>query len=467
MNTGTDRDESAMETLLSRAVGAFIDPEGKFKEKLLKSPEKVVIKLGVDPNRPDIHLGHAVVLRKLRQFQDLGCKVIFLVGDYTAQIGDPTGKSKVRPDIDQKEVDRNSKTYIDQVGKILNTDEKVFSWIRNSEWFFNPLDYSGDPKVKSIEVKVDYIDGSSKSGKVPAESFIGKSIFFDDTRMQNTHLHKKEIMNVTLRGLLWTMKHITHAQLIERDMFQDRIKSGGELYMHEMLYPILQGIDSFMIHNIYGACDLEIGGTDQHFNMLMGRTVMKANHLEPQAVISFKLLEGLDGKEKMSKSLDNYIGITDAPADMYGKIMSLPDSSIVNYFELCTYTPMEKIGEIKEELAQGKVNPRDHKMELARQIVTEYHGLKAAEEAEADFISKFQKKEIPENIPEVKASGALVDILIEQKVVPSKSEFRRLIDGGAITNLTKGEKVIDYAFIPEETAVFKIGKHTFIKIIAE
>lgn len=454
-----------IDELLTRGVGEFIDPEGKFKEKLTKDPSKIVIKLGADPNRPDIHLGHAVVLRKLRKFQDLGCKIVFLIGDYTAQIGDPTGKSKVRPDIEQAEVEKNAQTYITQIGKILKTDPEVFSWMRNSDWFYSPTDLIPNANISSITIQTKDTNGAEQSVSIPANSFAGKSLFFENTRMQKTHLHHADIANVSLKGLLWTMKHITHAQLIERDMFQDRLKSGGELFMHEMIYPILQGIDSLMISHIYGSCDLEVGGTDQHFNMLMGRTVMKANHVAPQSVISFKVLEGLDGKEKMSKSLDNYVGITDEPNDMYGKILSIPDTSILNYFELCTYTPYERLEEIKQQLTDGSVNPKDLKMELARQIVAEYHGEKASQEAEQDFVIKFQKKEIPEHIPEISGSGLLAEVLVKAELVASKSEFRRLVEGGAVTNLETGEKITDPAFELSESVTLKIGKITFVKIV--
>ena len=448
-----------IDELLSRGVGEFIDPDGTFRKKLENNPKDVFIKLGVDPTRPDIHIGHAVILRTLRRFQDLGCKVIFLIGDFTTLIGDPTGKSKVRPEISQKEIEANMHTYLNQVGKILSTEPDVFSWMRNSDWFLDITDISAEPKSTVT------INNGATNVVVDANSFVGKAALFENTRMQKTHLKKNQIHTVSFSRILGTLRQITHARLIERDMFKDRLQSGQELYMHEMMYPVLQGIDSSVLMNIYGACDLEVGGTDQTFNILMGRDVMRINKQPEQAVLTFKLLEGLDGKEKMSKSLDNYIAITDEPFDMYGKVMSIPDTSIPNYFELCTYTPMERIAEIKSEIMGGKINPRDLKMELARQIVAEYYGEPKAKEAEADFIAKFQKKEIPDNVPEINASGTLVDILIAQNLVPSKSEFRRLVEGGAITNLTTGEKIADPTFSVDDTGVFKIGKHTFVKII--
>ncbi len=460
--------DTNIKELLSRAVGAFVDPEGLFEKKLKENPEKVIIKLGFDPTKPDIHLGHAVVLRKLRAFQDLGCKVVFLVGDYTAQIGDPTGKSAVRPDLEQMEVDKNAATYIEQVGKILRTDPGVFSWIRNSDWYYGPTDIVPDPRVTSINIETKKEDGFAEKITIPTNSFLGKAIFYEETRMQKTHLKLPNVANVTLKGLLWTMKHITHAQLIERDMFQDRLQNNQELYMHEMLYPILQGIDSLMIHHIYGGCDLEIGGTDQHFNMLMGRNVMRANNVPPQAVLSFKLLEGTDGKEKMSKSLDNYIAINDTPEDMYGKVMSIPDSSIANYFELCTYTPLADVEDIKKEIEKSKVNPRDLKMRLGREIVAVYHGDKKAHEAEAVFVNVFQKKELPENIESITVtSGAsLVDVALENNIVESKTEIRRLIEDGAVKEIDADggeQKITDTGYKIEKEITLKIGKRRFVK----
>lgn len=451
-----------IDELLTRGVGDFIDPNGDFRKKLETNPEKIVIKLGIDPNRPDIHIGHAVALRKLRQFQDLGCKVVFLIGDYTAQIGDPTGKSKTRPEIEQAEVEKNMKTFIDQVGKILKTDTQVFSWIRNSDWFTAITDLVF-PAGERVHLDVEQ-NGKKISIDTEANSFIGKALMFEKTRMQVKIT--KNISVITLRSFLWALKHITHAQLIERDMFQERIKKGEELYLHELMYPVLQGIDSFVLSQIYGSCDLEVGGTDQHFNMLMGRTVMKTNKVQEQAVLTFKLLEGTDGKEKMSKSLDNYIAITDTPADMYGKVLSIPDTSIVNYFELCTYTSLERIKEITEQLTGGKVNPKDLKMELARQIVAEYHGEQESQKAEADFIQKFQKKEIPDSLEELNASKGdlLVDILLKGEIVSSKTDFRRLVEDGAITDLNTKEKINDPLMAIIQTVQLKVGKKRFVRI---
>ena len=458
-----------IEELFERGAEEFIDPADKFKEKLIKKAkgeykEDIIIKFGVDPTRPDIHLGHAVVFRKLRKFQDLGCKVVFLVGDYTAQIGDPTGRSKIRPEIEQKEVEANMKTYLDQVGKILLTDKNSFSWIRNSDWFTAITDLGfpegGNPVV--------YEKDNMKMSFDP-NSFPGKAIIFEETRMQKKVPNVKKIHVVTLNSFLWALKHITHARLIERDMFQERINSGKELFMHEMLYPVLQGIDSYVLSEIYGSCDMEIGGTDQTFNMLMGRDILKINKKEQQAVMSLKLLEGTDGKEKMSKSLDNYIAITDEPSDMYGKIMSLPDSSIINYFNLCTYAPTDEIKKIESEMKKSKINPKDIKMRLAREIVVIYHGENNAGEAEQNFIETFSKGGLPENLEEVivpKGSG-LGKILLDRKIVKSNTEWRRLVSEGAVSNGETEEKIAKFDFAVNGDIVVKVGKRRFLKIMIE
>ena len=460
---------SEIDELFTRGVEEFIDPSDKFKEKLIKKAkgeykEDIIIKFGVDPTRPDIHLGHAVVFRKLRKFQDLGCKVVFLVGDYTAQIGDPTGRSKIRPEIEQKEVEANMKTYLDQVGKILLTDKNSFSWIRNSDWFTAITDLGfpegGNPVV--------YEKDNMKMSFDP-NSFPGKAIIFEETRMQKKVPNVKKIHVVTLNSFLWALKHITHARLIERDMFQERINSGKELFMHEMLYPVLQGIDSYVLSEIYGSCDMEIGGTDQTFNMLMGRDILKINKKEQQAVMSLKLLEGTDGKEKMSKSLDNYIAITDEPSDMYGKIMSLPDSSIINYFNLCTYAPTDEIKKIESEMKKSKINPKDIKMRLAREIVVIYHGENNAGEAEQNFIETFSKGGLPENLEEVivpKGSG-LGKILLDRKIVKSNTEWRRLVSEGAVSNGETEEKIAKFDFAVNGDIVVKVGKRRFLKIMIE
>jgi tyrosyl-tRNA synthetase len=446
-----------LDQLFLRGVADFVDPDGSFRKKLegkIKGQydKDVVIKFGVDPNRPDIHLGHAVVLHKLRKFQDLGCKVVFLIGGFTAQIGDPTGKSKVRPLVEQKEVQKNMKTYLDQVGKILREDASVFAWTDNLEWFINITDLAF-PVNSTVNI------GFLKN--IPANTFLGKAAMFEKGTKQKQFTN--EIQSVTLRTFLSVLGKITHSQLISRDMFQKRLKDGEELYMHEMMYPVLQGIDSYVLAKLFGSCDLEVGGSDQHFNMLMGRDVMKMNKQDPQAVLSFDLLEGTDGAEKMSKSLDNYIGITDEPSDMYGKVMSVPDALLVRYFELCTFIPREDIESIKMSLEDGSGNPRDIKMSLAKQITEIYHGRALAEKAEQDFVQTFQEGGLPENITEIETeTKPLVDVFVENNLLSSKTEFRRRADNGALKNAETGERIDKDA--EAENMIIKYGKKDFVKI---
>ena len=449
-----------IEELFSRGVASFIDPDNSFRKKIEAKiagtyNKDIIIKLGMDPTRPDIHLGHAVILRKLRQFQDIGCKVVFLIGDYTTMIGDPTGKNKTRPELSQQEIERNMKTYLEQAGKILSLDAKVFSWIRNSDWFLNVTDIIPEDPNASIRI-------GSGLGFVKAGSFLGKAKIFDDSRMQATHLKKDKTLTVSFTNVLSTLRHITHARLIERDMFQERLSNGGELYMHEMLYPVLQGIDSFALANIYGSCDLEIGGTDQTFNMLMGRDVMRMNKQEEQGVMSLDILEGLDGNEKMSKSLDNYVGITDEPNDMYGKILSIPDALISRYFALATYTPLSEVEEIEKSLVSK--NPRDAKMRLAREIVAIYHGEGASQSAETHFVETFSEKKIPENVPEIEGDfSTIIDAMMQAQCSDSKSEARRLVEAGAVTHLESDVKITDSNQKPEN-GTYRVGKLRFFRI---
>jgi tyrosyl-tRNA synthetase len=447
-----------LDQLFSRGVADFVDPDGSFQKKLeakIKSEynKDIVIKFGVDPTRPDIHLGHAVVLHKLRKFQDLGCKVVFLIGGFTAQIGDPTGKSKVRPLVEQKEVQKNMKTYLEQVGKILREDSSVFAWTDNLEWFINITDLAF-PAGSSVNI--------SFLKNIPANSFLGKAAMFEKGTKQKQFTN--EIQSVTLRTFLSVLGKITHAQLVSRDMFQKRLKDGEELYMHEMMYPVLQGIDSYVLAKLFGSCDLEVGGSDQHFNMLMGRDIMKINNLEQQAVLSFDLLEGTDGIEKMSKSLNNYIGIIDEPSDMYGKVMSVPDTLLVRYFELCTFLPGEEIESLEKSLEDGSGNPRDIKMSLAKQVTEIYHGQNLAEKAEQDFIQTFQEGGLPENIQEIETEAKpLIDFFVENNLLPSKTEFRRRAENGALKNAETGKKIDKDAEVKD--MVIKYGKKDFVKII--
>jgi tyrosyl-tRNA synthetase len=455
--------------VLTRGVGDFIDPDNRFEKVLTEKASgtlsrDVVVKFGVDPTKPDIHLGHAVVLRKLRQLQDLGCKVVFLIGDYTAQIGDPTGKNQTRPILDQGEVEKNMKTYLDQVGKILRTDKEVFSWIRNTDWFFSVSDTPVGPDT-TVSMNV----GEQKIS-IPANSLLGKAFVYEVTRMQRTSLGKEGIISITLRTLLWTLQHITHARLIERDMFQERLKKGEELYMHEMLYPVLQGIDSYALSLLYGSCDLEIGGTDQTFNMLMGRDVMKINNGNPQSVLALELLVGTDGKEKMSKSVGNYIGITEKPEDIFGKVMSVPDSAISTYFLLATYSPKKEVGDLEKKIANGDENPRDIKLRLAKEITAIYHGEEAAEKAKEFFLATFSRKETPTDVLTVvaQAEESLADVLVRSGLVSSKTEVKRLERDGALRFIEgEGFGVLESFAEKKGEWVLRVGSYRFIKIVSK
>jgi len=473
--------EAQLDEVFSRGVANLVDPQGFFRQKLTKKAKgeykkDIIVKFGVDPTRPDIHLGHAVVFRKLRKLQDFGCKIVFVVGDFTTTIGDPTGKNKTRPEISNEKIAENMKTFLDQVGKILRVDEEVFSWVPNSDWFTSITDLNL-PADSKIGFQVEH-DGVKITTPIDPNTIVGKAIVFENTRKQvsaQTSPIRKQISVVTLTSFLWTLRHITHAQLIKRDMFQDRISKGEDLYMHEMMYPVLQGIDSSIINTLYGSCDLEIGGTDQTFNMLMGRQIQeinKVNHeasgvsTDLQAVMTVDILTGTDGVEKMSKSLDNYISIADEPNNMYGKILSIPDKLIVQYFTLCTYAPLTEISEIARDLEHSAKNPKDIKMRLAREIVAMYHGQDRALIAESAFANTFKHGEVPHDAAEVTVTAGekLLDVLLREHVVPSKTEFRRLIREGAIGIVETSEKIDNPDFVVQKSINVRVGKRRFLKI---
>ena len=372
------------------------------KKKLL-SGKKLRIKFGIDPTGSVLHLGHAVVLRKLKEFQDLGHQIIFLIGDFTARIGDPTGRSSARKPMTDSEIEQNMKTYQTQAGLVLDMNRVDVRY--NSEW-------------------------------------LGK---------------------MDLAGLIGLASKVTYAQMAQRADFKDRIKNDVDLSLQEFMYPAMQGYDSVMLK-----ADVELGGTDQKFNLLMGRQLQKRYEQEPQDIITCPLLEGLSGGDKMSKSLGNFIALTEKSDEMYGKIMSLSDDLIIRYFELCTYLAGEEIKAIKKQLASG-VNPRDLKMKLAREIVKAYHGGQKAEEAENCFIKTFQKKEAPDEIAEIKLkieNWKLADLLGELKLVVSKGEARRLIEQGGIK--VDGETVNDINTeikITKKGILLQRGKRQFVKVV--
>ena len=462
--------EKKLIDIFKRGVGEFIDPDDIFRKKIIAKTEgkydkDIIIKYGVDPTRPDIHLGHAVCFWKLRQLQDLGCKVVFLVGDFTAQIGDPTGKSKVRPELEQEAVERNMQTYLDQIDRILKIDEKSFSWIRNSDWYVGIESIFAPDDSKKIVLKDAENDGKIK---VPVNSYIARAQIWENSRMQKSYLKNNQIYSVTFVTFLSILRRITHARLIERDMFKKRISSGEQLYMHEMMYPVLQGMDSNVLFKIYGSCDLEVGGTDQTFNMFMGRDVMEIEKQPAQSVLSIDLLVGTDGAEKMSKSLDNYIAITDEPNQMFGKIMSVPDSVIANYFELCTRVTMEDIKKIETEMTEGTLNPRDAKLTLATEIVKIYHSEAEAQQARQYFIKTISNKEVPTEVAEFKVETKeikLGQLLVASGNAASLGDARRKVEQGGVS--VAGEKILEPNLLLDDSfdgKVFKIGKLGWVKI---
>ncbi|ASG67951.1 tyrosine--tRNA ligase [Francisella halioticida] len=374
------------------------------KEELVKKLEKnksLIIKFGCDPTAPDIHLGHTVVINKLKQLQDLGHEIHFLIGDFTAQIGDPTGKNATRPPLIAEDVAANAETYTKQVFKILDKEKTIIR--RNGDWF--------DKMSASDMIKL-----ASKS---------------------------------------------TVARILERDDFSKRYKGGQSISIHEFLYPLVQGYDSVAMN-----ADIELGGTDQKFNLLMGRELQKQQGQEPQVIITMPLLEGLDGVKKMSKSSQNYIGIEEPANDIFGKIMSISDDLMWRYYELLSFKSLEVIAELKENVKNG-ANPRDIKIELAKELIERFHSTEDAEKAHQDFIQRFQKNQIPDdiNVIELNQELLIANLLKEAGLVSSTSEANRMIKQGAVK--IDGEKVAgNKAVFGQGTDnVFQVGKRKFAKII--
>lgn len=371
-----------------------IYPSREDLDKFLDGGQKLKIYFGIDPTGNTLHIGHGTILLKLKELQKAGHEVIILIGDFTAMIGDPTGKLSSRLKLSSEEIKNNYKNYTNQIGQILDLNNTKFEF--NSAWL-NKLNF-GD----IIEIASEF----------------------------------------------------TTAQMLERDMFEERIKKGEPIFIHEFLYPLMQGYDSVAM-----GVNAEIGASDQTFNMLFGRTMLKKKGQE-KFVITTKLLIDSNGK-KMGKTEGNMVTLEDTPEDMYGKIMSWSDDLMPLAFEICTSTPVE---EVKEILAK---NPRDAKMKLAKEIVATFKSVAEADQAEQDFIKKFQQKDIPEIIEEINiSSGTLLrDILVDKNIIESKSEFRRLIESGAITTLPLKEKILDADTVITETTILKIGKKTFIKLM--
>lgn len=390
-------DEEKINNLLNHNVEEIIG-EKELKDKLL-SGKKLRIKFGVDITRPDIHIGHAIGLRKLKEFQELGHTIIFLIGDATTRIGDPTGKDKTRPLVEKDEIKKNAQTYVDQVGKILDINKTEIKY--NSEWF-------------------------------------DKMSMFDFINL---------------------LTKITHSQIINREAFQKRIKEGREIFVHELMYPVMQGYDSVVLE-----ADVAVHA-DQLFNEHFGRMYQEKFNQEPQAIMTLPMLVGTDGKNKMSKSLDNYIGVTDEPDNMFGKVMSIPDSVIVDYFKLATDISSDEIENIKKDIENG-VNPKNIKMRLAREIVAIYHGEEKAKNAEENFVNTFSEGGVPEDADEitVEKNTILADAVMRvEGLVKSKTDLRRLVVGGAVTDV-EGEKINDIDFKIEKDIVLKIGKRRFLKV---
>lgn len=392
-------DPKKIEEILNRGVDEVIGRDEL--KKALASGKQLRIKLGIDPTSPNLHLGRAVQLLKLRDFQELGHQVVLIVGDFTAVIGDTSDKDAERPMLTHEDIKKNLESYKEQVGKIIDLDKTEFRF--NSEWL-KDLDYNQ----------------------------IGEHA---------------DIFSVN--------------QFIQRDNIRRRLEAGKRVSLREVLYPIMQGYDSVAIQS-----DVELGGTDQRFNLLSGRTMQEYFGQTPQTVVMGPLVEGLDGR-KMSSSWGNTINLLDTPENMYGKIMSMKDDFIIKYFVLMTRIPLAEVTKIQHQLDQG-ANPKDIKMRLAREIVTMYHSADDAVAAEKSWQEAFEKGGIPENAPtvQVKIKMPLVDLLIKQGMVKSKTEFKRLVENGAITfhGSVEEKKIVDPDSLVSEDGALKIGKKRFLKI---
>ncbi|MBT8378838.1 MAG: tyrosine--tRNA ligase [Ignavibacteria bacterium] len=394
--------------LIKRGTSEII-PEDELVKKLevsTKEGKPLNIKLGCDPSRPDLHIGHSVVLRKLAQFQSLGHQAILIVGDFTGMIGDPSGRSVTRPALSLIETREHGETYFQQASKILDAEKTKI--VYNSDW-------------------------------------LSKMNFEDVIRLASKY---------------------TVARMLERDDFTKRYKAGEPISIHELLYPLAQAMDSVAIKS-----DVELGGTDQKFNLLVGRDIQREHGQEPQVILTMPLLVGTDGVEKMSKSYDNYIGISESPKEIYGKTLSIPDDLIYTYYELASDVSSNELSEIKKQLTDSNLNPRDIKRALARNLVSMYHDEDAAKQAEAEFDKIFIKKDVPDDIPEYKIEDDkseinIIELITKIKFAPSKGEAKRLVmqggvsvDGNKITNFNSKLKLKD-------GMILKVGKRKFIKFVS-
>ena len=393
--------------LIKRGTSEII-PEEELQKKLersLNEGKPLNIKLGCDPSRPDLHIGHSVVLRKLAQFQSLGHQAILIVGDFTGMIGDPSGRSATRPALTLKETKEHGQTYFQQASKIL--DAKKTKIVYNSEW-------------------------------------LGKMSFEDVIKLAAKY---------------------TVARMLERDDFTKRYKAGEPISIHELLYPLAQAMDSVAIKS-----DVELGGTDQKFNLLVGRDIQREEGQKPQVILTMPLLVGTDGVEKMSKSYDNYIGISESPKEIYGKTLSIPDKLIYIYFELASDIPSSELKEIKEQLDKTEINPRDIKRKLARTFVRMYHSEQAAIQAEEEFDRIFIKKEIPDEVEEFKINDTnselnILDLILKVNFASSRGEARRLVIQGGVS--INSNKITDPNFKTKltDSMILKVGKRKFVKFV--
>jgi len=394
--------------IIQRGVAEIIDEKDlkRLLEKSIKSGKPLRVKAGFDPTAPDLHLGHTVLLQKMKQFQDLGHEVVFLIGDFTGMIGDPTGKSETRKSLTREEVAVNAKTYLEQVYKILDKDKTVVMF--NSEWMNK----------------------------------------FTSTDMINL------------------AAQYTVARMIERDDFQKRLAKNLPVSIHELLYPLIQGYDSVAMK-----ADIELGGTDQKFNLLVGRDLQRGHNMEPQVVLTLPLLEGTDGVQKMSKSLGNSIGVLEAPHEMFGKIMSISDDLMWRYYQLLSDLDEQEVQALRQKAEQGTMNPKEAKMGLAGELVARYHSQEWADQARQEFDSVFKNKNIPKDIPTLETWGAdpkwICKVMAEADLSSSTSDARRLVRQGAVS--LDGEKITDENFQlnGNQAYLIKVGKKRFLQITTD
>jgi len=395
--------EEQLEYLKKGTVDFIREEDLKAKlERSAKTGKPLLVKYGADPTAPDIHIGHTVVIRKLKAFQDLGHTAIFLIGSFTGMIGDPSGKSATRPPLTREEIQANAETYKTQIFKLLDPEKTVIRF--NSEWMDQ---FTG----------IDFVRLTAKT---------------------------------------------TVKQILERDDFEKRMREERPIALHELLYPLVQGYDSVALN-----CDVELGGTDQKFNMLMGRNLQREFEQEPQVVITMPLLEGLDGVQKMSKSLDNYIGITEPSQEMFGKVMSISDELMWKYYELLTDLTLPEINALRQKCESGGENPRNAKVNLAKLIIKDFHSSEDANRAEEDFISRFVKKEIPDEIEEISINSGvykLADLLVTTNLAASKGDARRLIEQGGVK--INGERASDAKADIELNGeiLLQVGKRKFLRV---